>query len=143
MVKGLDFNPLARFNGAALAFQHDKTVAEAERAEDVRPLMTGRFNHQLTVRIASQAAAGSRDGPVISSAARRANAQAHRLLAGTRQFCQQRLHQLIEGEGGGNRITRQAAEPAVIQFSEGKRFTRLDGQLPEADFAQLFEYLLV
>lgn len=57
MVKGLDFNPLTRFNGAALAFENDKTVAETERAEDVRPLMTGRFNHQLTVRIASQHAA--------------------------------------------------------------------------------------
>ena len=37
-------------------------------------------------------------------------------------------------------ITRQAAEPAVIQFSEGKGLPG-DGQLPEADFTQLFEYL--
>jgi hypothetical protein len=57
MVKGFDFNPFACFNGAAFAFKDDKTVADTERTEDMRPLMTGRFNHQFTVRIASQHAA--------------------------------------------------------------------------------------
>jgi hypothetical protein len=37
MVKGLDFNPFACFNGAAFAFEDDKTVAETERTEDMRP----------------------------------------------------------------------------------------------------------
>lgn len=54
-------------------------------------------------------------------------------LAG--QLGQRRLHQLIEGDHGGDRVARQAEEPGVGQTTEGKRLARLDGELPEADFA--------
>ena len=56
-----------------------------------------------------------------------------------REFRQQRLHQLTEGDGGGNRVTRQAAEPAATEFAEGEGFPRLDRQFPEADLPQLFK----
>ena len=54
MAERFDVNPFARFNVAALALQHDKAVAEAERAENVRALMTGGGHHQLAVRVALQ-----------------------------------------------------------------------------------------
>lgn len=60
----------------------------------------------------------------------------------TRQLGQRRLHQLIEGDHGGDRVARQAEKPGVGQATEGKRLARLDGQLPEADFAKLLQQLL-
>ena len=104
--------------------------------------MTGAANHQLAVRAALQHAA------LKIEAARRflqagggAHAQAHRLslpdVAG--QLRQQRLNQLVEGQRCGNRVARQAAEPAVAKLAESERFSRFDRQLPEADFPQLFE----
>ena len=56
-----------------------------------------------------------------------------------REFRQQGLHQLTEGDGGGHRVTRQAAEPAAAELAEGEGFPRLNRQLPEADLPQLFE----
>jgi hypothetical protein len=54
MIKGFDLDPFACFHVAALALQHDKAVAEAEGAENVRALMAGGAHHQLAVRVALQ-----------------------------------------------------------------------------------------
>lgn len=54
MAERFNVDPFARFNVAAFALQHDKAVAEAERAENVRALMTGGGHHQLAVRVALQ-----------------------------------------------------------------------------------------
>ena len=59
------------------------------------------------------------------------------------QLRQQRLHQLVEGQGGGNRVARQAAEPGVAQFAEGEGFAGFDRQLPEADWPSSSSICLV
>jgi hypothetical protein len=59
------------------------------------------------------------------------------------QLRQQRLNQLVEGQRGGNRVAGQAAEPAVVELAESERFTRLNRQLPEADFPSSSRIALV
>ncbi len=57
-----------------------------------------------------------------------------------RQGGQQRLHQLIKGHDGRNRIAGKAAEPTVRQAAKSKRFTGFHRQLPEANHPQLFQH---
>lgn len=54
MTEGFDLDPFTCFNMAALTLQHDKAVAEAEGAENVRALMAGGVHHQFAVRVALQ-----------------------------------------------------------------------------------------
>lgn len=54
MTEGFDLDPFACFNMAALTLQHDKAVAEAEGAENVRALMAGGVHHQFAVRVTLQ-----------------------------------------------------------------------------------------
>src|SRR5690606_41874419 len=54
VVKALHLNPFACFHIATLALQHDKAVALAEGAENVRALMAGGAHLQLALRVARQ-----------------------------------------------------------------------------------------
>lgn len=109
-------------------------------------LMAGGVHHQFAVRVALQNTA------LKIEAARRlfqarggADPQAGRLKRAVlaREFRQQGLHQLTEGDGGGHRVTRQAAEPAAAELAEGERFPRLNRQLPEADLPSSSRIVLV
>ena len=101
MVEALYLNPFTRFHVAALALQHDKAVAQAEGAENVRTLVPGRADFQLTLRVMRQnAALEIKPTRRFFQARRGAHAQAFRQRAGgvAGKLRQQRDHQLVKGE---------------------------------------------
>ena len=116
MVKGFNLYPFTGFDVAALTLQHDKAVALAEGAKNVRALMSGRGHGKVAVGVAGQQAALEVEaawGFFQPIGGAYAQARSLRGVAARTQFGQQRLHQLIEGERRGDRVTRQTAEPAM------------------------------
>ncbi len=126
VTEGFDLDPFARFQHNAPTLQHDKAVAEAEGAENVRVLMAGGVHHQFAVRVVLQNTALKIEaaGATFSGAWRRGPGSRRAPGSGpcfVREFRQQGLHQLTEGDGGGHRVTWQAAEPAVAGVCRRRR----------------------
>lgn len=112
----------------------------------MRALMAGGAHLQLALRVARQNTAleiKTTGGFLKARSGTHALAYRQRIGTVARKLRQQRDHQLVEGQGGRDRVTRQAAEPAVLKLAKSERFARLDGQLPEGDFTQLFGMVLV
>ncbi len=127
---------------AALTPSTIKQLPRLEGAENVRA-PDGRWcsHHQFAVRVTLQNTAlkieaARRLFQARWRRTRRRGAWKRAVLA--REFRQQGLHQLTEGDGGGHRVTRQAAEPAAAELAEGEGFPRLNRQLPGRS-PQLFE----
>ena len=54
VVKAFHLNPFTRLHAAAFTLENDKAVALAERAEDVRALVSGGAHFQLAFSVARQ-----------------------------------------------------------------------------------------